>query len=481
MDQVPLAGKTPSSSDSSDESKSRPRSSLTTGLKIFGVFLLSVVGFLVVYFFVFHGDDGESNVVHLDDSNTDLDGLNTYFTNLKANFAASPSQHATYSNMAPEGTPMMSGLEPADFAEKIKEKFPEIAKLEVDRYIVSANALNQDKDAKWGLLRANVRGYAGQSILLSPDQLKNVQHALTGVDDDDVTNTDDASPSTDDTSPNTNDDSPSADDDATSRKLKSVSAAGTFNWAEAMTALYHAETCYCEEDTYLYRTFAGPLSGFVATYHITNPRFDTAGYIGYHTGERNIYVSFRGSASLNNWITTNLDVDSDPYDRCEGCRAHSGFLEAALAVFPNVLAEVKRLRAIYPSYKVVVTGHSLGGALSHITALELEANINNVELYTFGCPRVTNTALAAYSTEKFPTASRVTHDKDLVVHTPGSIFYTHMAGEWHQPDDDVEVIECFGYEDDNCSYQYIFTSIDDHMEYLGVEMGEGGCAAVTYD
>jgi hypothetical protein len=337
--------------------------------------------------------------------------------------------------------------------EKLLEKYPFLSDLKTDRYIVSGDILEQDDDAQWGVLRANVRGHANLTVLLSPDQLEKVQSAVASV----------------------------SQGDTTVAKSSSVKAASSFNWPEATSSLHHAETTYCEEDTYLSRTFGGPLTGFVATYHITNPRLDTAGYIGYHAGEQTIYVTFRGTKSLNNWLTTNLDVDSVPYSRCSGCRVHSGFLEAAEAVFPQVLGEVQRLRALYPSYQVVVTGHSLGGALSHTTALELEATMNNVELYTFGCPRVGNDEFATYSTSKFPTASRVTHDKDMVVHTPGSIFYTHMAGEWHQPDDDVEVVECFGYEDENCSYQYVFTSIDDHMEYLGLEMGEGGCPAVTYD
>ena len=428
---------------------------------------MAVAGFLGVYYFALSSDNNSENndvVVQLDDSNTNLDGLNAYFTQLKADFSDSPTTSAAYSDMGPESTPMFSGLEPEDVREASRRRYPDLGDWlraagagGVDRYIISTDILEQDPDDKWGVLRANVRGHADQTVLLSPDQLRLMQSAVS-----------DAALA------------------AESRKLSSESAdittSATFNWNEAMSALYHAETCYCEEGTYMHRTFAGPLDGFVATYHISNPRFDTAGYIGHHSAEQVIYVSFRGSASLNNWLTTNIDVASSKYPHCDECRVHSGFYDAALAVFPDVLSEVQRLRALYPAYKVLVTGHSLGGALSHITALELQAaSIGNLELYTFGSPRVTNTELAEYSTAVLPTASRVTHDKDMVVHTPGSIFYTHMAGEWHQPGDEVEVVECVGFEDETCSYQYVFTSIDDHMEYLGVEMGEGGCAAVTYD
>lgn len=435
--------------------------SLVFSVKIALGFILSVVGF-VLYYFLFAAGENESAVVVLDSSNTDVDGLNAYYNELLLNYASSPEEFSVYSNMGRDGAPTLSGLEPDDLKNAILEKFPDLVGLKADRYIISATVLNEDKDAKWGILYANVRGHVNQSVLLSPDQVRRVQ-MTAGTDkherfDDRI--------------------------DVTIPYKQHISRRRTsngFNWDEATAALHHAQTCYCEEDTYMTRTYGGPLSGFVATYHISNPRYDTAGYIGYSATDETIHISFRGSVSLNNWLTTNIDVISTSYSLCSDCRVHAGFYDAAIAVFPDVLAEVQQLRRQFPNYKVVVSGHSLGGALSHLTALELDAaGISNVELYTFGSPRVTNTELAEYSTSRFPTASRVTHAKDLVVHTPGRIFYTHMAGEWHQPEGVVDVIECFGYEDENCAGQYVFTSIEDHMEYLGLEMGTDGCAGVTY-
>ena len=55
-----------------------------------------------------------------------------------------------------------------------------------------------------------------------------------------------------------------------------------------------------------------------------------------------------------------------------------------MAVFPDVLAEVKRLKSLYKSYTVKTTGHSLGGALAQVTAMELIKNGINATMINFG-------------------------------------------------------------------------------------------------
>lgn len=69
--------------------------------------------------------------------------------------------------------------------------------------------------------------------------------------------------------------------------------------------------------------------------------------------------------------------------------AHSGFLEAYNSAVPTVLSEVKGQLDSYPSYSIVVTGHSLGGSLASLGGVSLVSNFPRVPLrvYTFGKPR----------------------------------------------------------------------------------------------
>ena len=68
---------------------------------------------------------------------------------------------------------------------------------------------------------------------------------------------------------------------------------------------------------------------------------------------------------MSNFIT-DLNLDKVNYKTrpdCN-CQVHEGFYNATLSVWTDVLAEVKRLKQLYPTYKVKTTGHSLGGALA---------------------------------------------------------------------------------------------------------------------
>lgn len=67
-------------------------------------------------------------------------------------------------------------------------------------------------------------------------------------------------------------------------------------------------------------------------------------------------------------------------------QVHAGFLDAYNSVASDVLRIVKRQLATYPSYRIVVTGHSLGGAIAALAAISIKAALPRVplQLYTFG-------------------------------------------------------------------------------------------------
>lgn len=69
---------------------------------------------------------------------------------------------------------------------------------------------------------------------------------------------------------------------------------------------------------------------------------------------------------------------------------HSGFLLAyntvALAVLDTINAQV----AAYPSYQIVVAGHSLGGAVAFIATLSIKAAVPNAPLKLFTYGRLTS-------------------------------------------------------------------------------------------
>ena len=263
--------------------------------------------------------------------------------------------------------------------------------------------------------------------------------------------------------------------------VSAASLKGSFDMNMATSALWHSENAYCSPETYLTRQNKGALAGFTPVYTINDPAHDTQGYIGYTSSQNTIYISFRGSQSTKNWIS-NLDAVFTDYPLCANCKVHKGFYTAEQNSIAQIISQVKTLKQQFPSYQIVVTGHSLGAALATLTAIDIQnAGVGPVRLFMYGCPRVGNTEFAEWYSGAMADRNRVTHHKDLVVHSPMHERFTHISGEWYEPDENtspVKINMCNGYEDSNCSYQWHITSIDDHLWYMGVKMGGDGCSAI---
>lgn len=85
----------------------------------------------------------------------------------------------------------------------------------------------------------------------------------------------------------------------------------------------------------------------------------------------------------------------------------------------EVKAQVQLILSKYRDAQIHVTGHSLGGALAVVAALDIKATFGRVEqLYTYGQPRVGNQHFADYLTSQVPNGYHVVHYADIVPHLP---------------------------------------------------------------
>ena len=134
--------------------------------------------------------------------------------------------------------------------------------------------------------------------------------------------------------------------------------------------------------------------------------------LGYSSEYNRIVVAFRGSVDIANWIL-NLEAVRISYPLCSGCSVHNGFNEGYNSVKSSVEATIDNLRRKYTSAKIMVTGHSLGGALAVMAAAHLQDRYNLVEmLYTLGQPRVGNDKFAEFMTSFIPNSYRIVHYAD---------------------------------------------------------------------
>ncbi|KZM28139.1 uncharacterized protein EKO05_0005832 [Ascochyta rabiei] len=159
---------------------------------------------------------------------------------------------------------------------------------------------------------------------------------------------------------------------------------------------------------------------------------DITGFVATDTTNKLIVLSFRGSRSVRNWLT-NLNFPVAPTTICSTCSSSIGFWQSWLEAQTDVLAAIKKAQAQYPSFKVVATGHSLGGALASLAAGFLRSQGTTIDLYTYGAPKVGLEGLAKYisDTSKGQTY-RVTHKADPVPKLPPALLgYHHTSPEYY--------------------------------------------------
>ncbi|NJM96153.1 MAG: lipase family protein [Phormidesmis sp. RL_2_1] len=98
-------------------------------------------------------------------------------------------------------------------------------------------------------------------------------------------------------------------------------------------------------------------------------------------------------------------------------RMHSGFITAYLSVRDGIQNYVSNSSAT----QYHITGHSLGGALATLCAIDIQYNFGDrvaVEAYTFGSPRVGNGAFVESYNRRIPNTWRVVNGWDAIVGVP---------------------------------------------------------------
>ncbi|KAJ6455264.1 Alpha/Beta hydrolase protein [Mycena vitilis] len=158
---------------------------------------------------------------------------------------------------------------------------------------------------------------------------------------------------------------------------------------------------------------------------------DTNGFIARDDTRKEIVVSFRGTFSVADAVT-DVDLFLTPFVSpgiSKSFEVHSGFLDAYNDVADTVLSTVEDQVTKFPTYAVVVTGHSLGGALASLGAVSLKTAIPaaSMKMYTFGQPRTGDPDYAAFvdSTIGVDNIFRGVHTSGKWLHAGKDILTSH--------------------------------------------------------
>lgn len=114
---------------------------------------------------------------------------------------------------------------------------------------------------------------------------------------------------------------------------------------------------------------------------------------------REVIVAIRGTQTGSDWVSNfNVGYAAGP----AGSLVHSGFME----IYKTLQSELHKVVRAANAQRVHFVGHSLGGALATLAAVDFAANKGMpASLYTFGAPRVGSLGLTNTLRTKVPAGS----------------------------------------------------------------------------
>ncbi|KAA8493422.1 Lipase [Porphyridium purpureum] len=207
-----------------------------------------------------------------------------------------------------------------------------------------------------------------------------------------------------------------------------------FSRDEATLMVEFTSAAYCRvHNSSMFECGCGtPARGFEFTGRYSDAKTDASGFVGRHSRDKYICAGFRGTVSMKNWVNNvkAAMIDANKQKSKIGrnfaslpndVKLHLGFFRSLESIGGDMVDEVMRLHREFPSDKVYVTGHSLGGAMSTHFALALVLAglpAEQLSCYTFGQPRVGNDAFRREFDARIKNMFRIVNNYDVVPHLP---------------------------------------------------------------
>jgi triacylglycerol lipase len=144
-----------------------------------------------------------------------------------------------------------------------------------------------------------------------------------------------------------------------------------------------------------------------------------------------MYICFHGSNDIRDWVD-NINFKKVPFIWFDFWKNHSkvhlGFFMQYITVRKYLLDKLTSYRKEGELGNIIITGHSLGGALATLCSADFTNYFINVTPVIFASPRVGNGSFAKYYMNSFPEAYRFNYMNDLVGKLPPTFFnYWHVG------------------------------------------------------
>ncbi|PIL24821.1 hypothetical protein GSI_12707 [Ganoderma sinense ZZ0214-1] len=185
-------------------------------------------------------------------------------------------------------------------------------------------------------------------------------------------------------------------------------------------------------------------------------------FVGYDPSLESVVVAVQGTNPsaiiplLTDGDIALINLDSDLFPGLDSSiQAHKGFADAHSRSADDILAAVQQAFDKYSTSKVLLTGHSLGAAITLLHSVYIPVQIPDAKVtyVGYGLPRVGNQAFADYvdAHDSITSVTHINNMEDPIPILPGRLLgFDHPAGEIHIQDSG-EWLACPGQ--DNTSSQ----------------------------
>jgi hypothetical protein len=159
---------------------------------------------------------------------------------------------------------------------------------------------------------------------------------------------------------------------------------------------------------------------------------DRFGFIVRETASGAVLISIRGTLVVEEWLRDFTAIPADYSLVPHFGTVHLGFR----LVYASVRDSIRQgLTGVAPNTRITVVGHSLGGAMATLAVPDIKINMtrDQVDLCTFGGPRVGKPDFRESFNDEITRCFRVTNQFDIVPHIP-----TILTG-WLHVGEEIEV------------------------------------------
>jgi triacylglycerol lipase len=184
--------------------------------------------------------------------------------------------------------------------------------------------------------------------------------------------------------------------------------------ADKELAMLLADCCELTYEQYKQNGIFPPPKGFQHICSFQAQAIGTTEWFGFIAeSEQSIVVAFRGTQSDTDWIADSLiNQRIYPYTANSGL-VHSGFL----SIYETCRDSIMETLVTLPKQKrLLVTGHSLGGALAILHMLDARVNTSFADyiMYNFGAPKTGDIAFRNYYNLQVSKTFRIVNLFDVV-------------------------------------------------------------------